>query len=190
MHTNHESLHYVKPCPRPLTPPQGRWLLCLEECNLTLWYVPALKNLVVDACSLLTSSQLMDIANAARTRPFVVPSVENWASPKREVEFLLVLEDTFSHDEVWPQRYDHLYVSLRSGRSVGEDPHADDDSDPAPRCDNEPADRLEELEHFPTDEVPEDLDKPALRLNDAANELPHQSAEPDDVPETNTDRPL
>ena len=66
------------------------------------------------ACSRLTSQQLMDIENATRTRAFAIPLVENWASPEGEPvdEFLHVLEDSFSHDEVWPQPYDHLYVSL------------------------------------------------------------------------------
>ena len=74
----------------------------------------------------------MDIENAKCTRPFVVPLVENWASPEGEPtdEFLHVLEDTFSHDEVWPQPYDHLYMSLRRGRSVGEEPGADPDTGP------------------------------------------------------------
>ena len=35
--------------------------------------------------------------------------------------FLHVLEDSFLHDEVSPLPYDLLYVSLRSGRSLGMD---------------------------------------------------------------------
>ena len=75
----------------------------------------------------------MDIENATRTRAFVIPLVENWASPEGEPvdEFLHVLEDSFSHDEVWPQPYDHLYVSLRSGRSVGKKPDADEHAERA-----------------------------------------------------------
>ena len=105
VHTDHESLRYFKTCPRPLTPRQARWSQFLEEDNLTLWYVPGLKNSAADACSRLTSQQLMDIENAIRTRAFVIPLVENWASPEGEPvdEFLHVLEDSFSHDEVWPQ---------------------------------------------------------------------------------------
>ena len=54
----------------------------------------------------------MDIENATRTRAFVVPLVENWESLGDEPvdEFLHVLEDSFSHDEVWPLPYDHLNV--------------------------------------------------------------------------------
>ena len=56
----------------------------------------------------------MDIKNGTRTRPFVVPLVQNWVSPQGESvdEFLHVLKDTFSHNEVWPKLYDHLYLSL------------------------------------------------------------------------------
>ena len=51
----------------------------------------------------------MDIENATCTRAFVVTLVENWVSPEGQPvdEFLHVLEDSFSHDEVWPQPYDH-----------------------------------------------------------------------------------
>ena len=68
----------------------------------------------MDTCSRLTSLQLMDIENATGIRAFVVPLVENWVSPEGEPvdEFLHVLEDSFSHDEVWLQPYNHLYVSL------------------------------------------------------------------------------
>ena len=60
---------------------------------------------------------------------FLVPLVENWVSPEGEPvdEFLRMLEDSFSHDEVWPQPYDHLYVSLRSGRSLGKRPDVGED---------------------------------------------------------------
>ena len=37
MHTDHESLLYLKTCPRSLTPQQARWSQFLEEYNLTLW---------------------------------------------------------------------------------------------------------------------------------------------------------
>ena len=105
VHTDHECLRYLKTCHRPLTPQQARWSKFLEEYNLTLWYVPGLENPVADACSRLTSQQLMDIENAARTLAFVIPLVENWASAEGEPvdEFLHVLEDLFSRDEVWPQ---------------------------------------------------------------------------------------
>ena len=105
VHTDHESLRYLKMCPRTLTPQQAGWLQFLEEYNLTLWYVLGLDNPAADACSRLTSRKLMDIKNATRTRAFVVPLVENWVSPEGEpvTEFLHVLEDLFSHDEMWPQ---------------------------------------------------------------------------------------
>ena len=79
-----------------------------------MWYVPSLKNPAAEACSCLTSRQLMDIKNTTRTRPFLVPSVEKWASSEGEPadEFLHVLENTFSHDEGWHQPYDHLQVSI------------------------------------------------------------------------------
>ena len=112
VHTDHESLRYLKTCPRPLTARQARWSQFLEEYNLTLGYVPGLENPAADACSRLTSRQLIDIENATRTRAFAIPLVEDWASPEGEPvdEFLHVLEDSFSHDEVWPQPYDHLCV--------------------------------------------------------------------------------
>ena len=103
--TYHESLRHLKTCPPPLTPRQARWSQFLAEYNLTLWYVPGLENPAADACYRLTSQQLMDIENATRTRAFVVPLVENHGSPEGELvnEFLHVLEDSFSHDEVWSQ---------------------------------------------------------------------------------------
>ena len=114
VHTDHESLRYLKTCPRPLTPRQARWSEFLEQYNLTLCGVTGLENSAADACSRLTSQQLMDIGNATRTRAFVIPLLENWASPEGEPvdEFLHVLEHSCSHDEVWPQPYDHRYVSL------------------------------------------------------------------------------
>ena len=45
VHTDHESLRYLKICPRPLTPRQARWSQFLEECNLTLWYLSGTQNL-------------------------------------------------------------------------------------------------------------------------------------------------
>ena len=93
VHTDHESLRYHKICPRQLTPRQARWSQFLEEYNLRLWYVPGLENPAADACCRLTSQQLMHIKNATRTRAFVIPLVENRASPEGEPvgEFLHVL---------------------------------------------------------------------------------------------------
>ena len=68
VHTDHNTLRYLKTCPRPLTPRQARWSPFLEKYNLTLWYVPGLENPAADACSRLTSRQLMDIENPTRTR--------------------------------------------------------------------------------------------------------------------------
>ena len=133
VHTDHISLRYLKTCPPPLTPRQVRWSEFHEEYNPTLWYVPALENPAADACSRLTLRQLMDIENATRTRAFVVPLVHNWVSPEGEPvdAFLHVLEDSFSQDEVWPQPDDQLYVSVRSGSSVGKDPDVDVDAERA-----------------------------------------------------------
>ena len=102
VHTDHESLRYLKMCPRPLTPQQARWSQFFEEYNLTLWYVPGLDNPAADACSCQTSRQLMDIRNATGTRDFVVPLLQNWVSLEGEPvdDFLHVLEDSFAHDEV------------------------------------------------------------------------------------------
>ena len=163
VHTDHESLRYLKTGPRPLTPGQARWSPFLEEYNLTLWYVPGFENPAADTCSHLTSQQLMDIENATHTRAFVIPLVESWASPEGEPvdEFLHVLEDSFSHDKVWPQPYDHLYVSLRSGRSVGKEPEADEHAEPALQFDTEPTVEPEDLEPLPSDATtvePEDLE--------------------------------
>ena len=114
-----------------------------------MWYGPGLENPAADACSRLTSRQLMDIENATRTRAFLVPLVEKWVSPEGEPvdEFVPLREDSFSHDEVGPQPYDHLYVSLRSGCSVGKGPDVDGDAEPALHFDTEPAFEPEELEH-------------------------------------------
>ena len=132
--------------------------------------------------------QLMDIENASHTQPYMVPLVQNLASPEGEPvhEFLHVLEDTFSHDEVWPQPCDHLYVSLRGGCSAGKEPDADTDTGPARQFD-EP----EELERLPINEVAtENLHEPATHIDQASNEIPGQSVDPDDLPEVNIDRPL
>ena len=133
----------------------------------------------------------MDIQNATCTQAFVVPLVENWVSPEGEPvdEFLHVLEDSFSHDEVWPQPYDHLYVSLRSGRSVGKDPDVDIDAESALQFDTEPA--VELGEPLPTDEEPaEDSHEPAARLDDACNEIPDSLTAIDVLPEVDMNRPL
>ena len=78
VHTDHESIRYLKTCPRSLTPRQARWSQFLEEYNLTLWSVPGSENPAADACSRLTSRQLMNIENATHTRAFVRPLFENW----------------------------------------------------------------------------------------------------------------
>ena len=155
VHTDHESLRYLKRCPRPLTPRQARRSQFLQEYNLTLWYVAGLENPAADTCSGLTSRQLMDIENTTSTRAFVVPLVENGVSPEGETvyEFLYVLEDSFSHDEVWPQPNDHLYVSLRSGRSLGKEPDVDGDAEPALQFDTETAVEPEKLEPLPSNEA-------------------------------------
>ena len=209
VHTDHESLRCLRTCPRPLTQRQARWSQFLEEFNLTLWYVPGLENPAADACSRLTSQQLMDIENATRTRAFVIPLVENWASPEGEPvdEFLHLLEDLFSNDEVWPQPDDHLYFSLRSGRSVGKEPDADEHAEPALRFDTEPAVQPEdvgllpsdattvepqdlELEPVPSDEImAEDSHQPDMHLDDAGNE-PDMPTNTDDLPDVSMDRPL
>ena len=151
VHTDDESLLYLNTCPRPLTPGQERWSQVLEEYNLTLWCVRGLENPAADACSRLTWRPLMDIQNARRTRAFVVLLVKNWVSPEEESvdEFLHVLEDSFSHEEVWLQPYDDLCVSLRSGRSVGKEPDVDEDAEPALQFDTEPAFEPEDLEPLP-----------------------------------------
>ena len=179
VHTDHESLRYLKTCPRPLTPRQARWFQFLEEYNLTLWYVPGLESPAADACSRLTSQQLMDIQNATRTRPFVIPLVKSWASPEGEPvdEFLRVLEDSFSHDEVWPQPYDHLYISLRSGRSVGKEPDADELAEPAAQFDTETAVEPEGLKSLPSDVTtvePEDLGLEPVPSDEIMAEDSHQ----------------
>ena len=207
VHTDEESLRYLKTCPRPLTPRQARWSQFLQEYNLTLWYVPGPENPAADPCSRLTSRQLMDIKNATRTRAFVIPLVENWASREGEPfdEFLHVLEDSFSHDKVWPQLYDHLYVSLRGGRSVGKEPDVDEHAEPALQFDTEPAVEPEDLEPLPSNATavePEDLEpvpsneilgedshQPEVHLDDAGNE-PDMPTDTDDLPDVGMDRPL
>ena len=191
VHTDHESLRYPQTCPRPLTPRQARWSQFLEDHNLTLWYVPGVENPAADACSRLTSRQLMDIENATRTRAFVVPLVENWVSPEGEPvdEFLHVLEDSFLHDEVWPQPYDRLHVSLRSGRSVGKERDVDADSEPALQFDTEPAVEPEELKPLPLDEaLAEDSNEPTAHLHAAGNQIRDMSTNADDLPQVDTDR--
>ena len=78
---------------------------------------------------------------------FVGPLVQNWALPEGEPidEFLHTLEDRFSHSEVWPQPCEYLYVSIVRGRSVGEYPDADPDTDAGP----------EKLAPLPTNEKTE-----------------------------------
>ena len=102
VHTNHQSLRYLKMCPRPLTPQQARRSQFLKDYNLTLWYVPCLEDPSADACSRLMFRQLMDIENATGTGLFVVPLVKNVVSPEGEPveEFQHVLEDVFSDDKV------------------------------------------------------------------------------------------
>ena len=184
VHTDHKSLRYRKTCPRTLTPRQARWFQFLEEYNLTVWYVPGLENPAAEACSCLVSRQLMDIQNATHTRAFVVYLVENCVSPEEEDvdEFLHVLEDSFSHDEVWLQPYDHLYVSLRSGGSGGKGPDVDGDAKPALRFDTEPLPSSEALG--------EDSHQSTVHLNDAGNEVPDMSTDTDDPPDIDMDRPL
>ena len=192
VHTQHEGLRYLKMCPRPLTPRQARWSQFLKEYNLPSWYVPGLGNPAADACSRLTSRQLMDTENATRTRAFVVPLVENWVSPEREPvdEFLHVFEDLFSYDEVRPEPYNHLYVSLRSGGSVGKEPDVDEDAEPALRFETEPAVEPEDLEPLPWNEtLAEDSQQPEVHLDDAGSE-PDTSTDTDNLPDIDMDRPL
>ena len=63
-------------------------------------------------------------------------------------EFLHVLEDSFSHDEVWPQPYDHLYVLLESGRSVGKEPDADELGEPVPDSTLSPRSNRRNWSHY------------------------------------------
>ena len=102
-----------------------------------------------------------------------------------------MLEDSFGHDEVWPQPYDHLYMSLRSRRSVGKGPDVDGHAEPALQSDTEPAVEPEELEPLPSNEVlAEDSQQPTVHLDDAGNEVPDMSTDPDDLPDIYMDRPL
>ena len=107
-----------------------------------------LKNLARDVFSGLTWRQLMDIKKMTRTQPFVVPFVQNRASPEEEPvdKFLHVLKDTFSHNEMCPQTSDHLSVSRQSECSVGVHSDAYPDTDPGPQSNTKLADGLGELE--------------------------------------------
>ena len=101
-----------------------------------------------------------------------------------------MLEDSFSHDEVCPQPYDHLYVSLRSGRSVRKEPDVDRDAETALQFDTEPAVELEDLEAVPSnDTLPEDSHQPEVHLDYARNE-PDTSTDTNDLPNIDMDRPL
>ena len=92
---------------------------------------------------------------------------------------------------MWPQQYDHLYVSLRSGRSVGNDPDIEVHAEPALRFDTEAAVDPEELERLPTHEtLAEDSPEPGAHLHDAGNEISDQLTDPDDLPEVDMDRSL
>ena len=135
----------------------------------------------------------MDIENATRTQALVVPLVEDWVSPEGEPvdEFLHVLEDSSSHDEVWPQPYDHLYVSLQSGRSLGNESDVGVDSERVDQIKSEPAVELEELEPLLSDEaLAKDSHEPAAHLHDAVNEVQNMSTDADDLPKVDMDRPL
>ena len=141
----------------------------------------------------MTSRQLMDVENTRRTRAFVVPLVENRVSPEREPvdEFLHVLEDSLSHDEVWLQPYDRLYVSLRSGRSVGKEADVDVHYEPALQFNTERAVEPKELEPLPLNEaLAEDSHEPAAHLDNASEEVPDMSTDTDDLAEVGMDRPL
>ena len=95
------------------------------------------------------------------------------------------------HYEVWPQPYDHLYVSLRSGRSVGNRPDVDEDAEPAHQFDTEQAVEPEDLEPLPLNEaVAVDSHQPEVHLDDAGNEVPDMSTDTDDLPDIDMDRPL
>ena len=193
MHIDHESLRFLKTCPGPVTQQLAGWLYFLQEYNLTLWYVAGLDNPAADSCSRLTSRQLMDTKNATPTRAFVVPLVQNCISleGKPVDEFLHMLEDLFSGDKVWRQPCDHLYVSLRSGRSVGNDPDVDIEAEPALQFGTEPAVEPEKLKPLPTDEaLAEDSHEPAVHLEDAVNERPDKSSDTDHLPESDMDRPI
>ena len=157
-----------------------------------MWYVPGLGNPAADACSRLTLRQLMDIENATRTRACVVPLAENWGSPEGEPvdEFLHVLEDSFLHDDLWPEPLDHLYVSLRSGRTVGKGLDVDEDSEQALQFDTEPAVKPEDLEQLLSNKIlADDSHQPEVHLDDAGNE-PDTSTDTDDLPDIDMDRPL
>ena len=116
-----------------------------------------------------------------------------------------MLEDLFSHDQVWPQPYNHLYVSLRSGRSVVKEPDVEEHAEPTLQFHTEPAVDLEDLEPLPSNATavkPEDLEpersdgilaedshQPEVHLNDAAIG-PDMPADTDDLPDVGMDDPL
>ena len=98
---------------------------------------------------------------------------------------------SFLHDELWPHPYDHLYVSLRSGGSVGNDLAVDADAEPALQLDTEPAVKQKELEPLPSDKVvTEDSHQPPARLDEAGNEIRDQSTDSDHLPEVDMHRPV
>ena len=154
-----------------------------------MWHVPGLENPAAHACSRLTPQHLMDVKSATCTRAFVVPLVENWVSSggERVEEFLHVVEDSFSHKEVWPEPYDHLYMWLRTGRSVGQDPDVGIDAETAVQFNTEPVDEPEELESLPRPRI---NTSSQARLDDAGNEIPGTSTDTDDLPEGDKHRPL
>ena len=204
VHTDHESLRYLKICPRPLTPRQARWSQVLKEYNLTLWYVPGPEDPAGDACSRLTSRQLMDMENATHTRAFVIPLVENWASTEGEPSTSFCMYSrTRSHmmkcgpsrtttctfrfevDAPWGR-----YVMLTNMRNQPSNltPNPPEDLEPLPS--NARAVEPEDLEPVPSDEIlAEDLHQPEVHLDDAGNE-PDTPAKTDDLPHVHMDRPL
>ena len=103
-----------------------------------------------------------------------------------------------------PAADDHLYVSLRSGRSVGKKPDVDEHAERALQFDTEPAVEPEDLEPLPSNATavePEDLEpapsneilaedshQPEVHLDDAGNE-PEMRADTDNLPDVGIDRP-
>ena len=102
-----------------------------------------------------------------------------------------MLEDSFSHDEVCPQPYDRLYVSLQNGRSVEKRPDVDKDAERAHRLDIEAAVEPEDLGSLPSNEaLAQNSHQPEVHLDDAGNEVQDMSTDNDDLPDTDMDRPL